>query len=333
MIAPGTETENGMQAAGRTRRDPPGTDQADIAILARDLRKSYGSVTAVRGVDLAIRRGECFGLLGPNGAGKTTTIEILEGLTERDAGEVSILGMTWANDARRIRSRLGIQLQETRLTGKQRVEEVVRLFRSFYVNGPTVAELIDRVQLNEKRLAYVRELSGGQKQRLSIACALAGAPDILFLDEPTTGLDPQSRRALWDICEGFRAEGGTILLTTHFMDEAERLADRIAIMDRGEILVEGSPTDLIDDLAGQHTIELEANVPLDPRELESLPSVRRAVVHGSRLFVTVDAAHLALPALMDFLSARDAELAMLHTHRATLDDVFLTLTGRQLRDE
>jgi len=306
---------------------------AGVAIVARNLRKSYGDVLAVRGLDLTILRGECFGLLGPNGAGKTTTIEILEGLTEPDQGEVEVLGMSWRADAVRIRPRLGIQLQETRLTGKQRVDEVLRLFRAFYPKGPSVDELLARVQLEEKRRAFVRDLSGGQRQRLSVACALAGAPDILFLDEPTTGLDPQSRRALWDICEGFREEGGTILLTTHFMDEAERLADRVAIMDHGRILVQGGPAQLINQFAGEHTIEFETTMPLEVGALEALPSVRRVVVHGSQLFLTVNESHRAVPALLDLLASRGAELSSLNTHRATLDDVFLTLTGRQLRDD
>jgi ABC-2 type transport system ATP-binding protein len=241
--------------------------------------------------------------------------------------------MSWREDAKRIRPRLGIQLQETRLTGKQRVEEVVRLFRAFYPSGPSVDELLGRVQLEEKRRAFVRDLSGGQRQRLSVACALAGAPDLLFLDEPTTGLDPQSRRALWDICEGFQADGGTILLTTHFMDEAERLADRVAIMDHGRILVQGAPRELINQLAGEHTIEFETTMPLDPASFELLPSVRRVVAHGRQLYLTVNESHRAVPALLELLTARGAELASLNTHRATLDDVFLTLTGRQLRDE
>ncbi len=306
---------------------------ADVAISARGLRKRYGSTVAVRGVDLTIRKGECVGLLGPNGAGKTTTIEVLEGLTVPDAGEVRILGMSWAQDARRIRPRLGIQLQETRLTGKQRVEEVVRLFRSFYPSGPTVDELIRRIQLQDKRRAYVRDLSGGQKQRLSVVCALAGSPDILFLDEPTTGLDPQSRRALWEVCETFKREGGTILLTTHFMDEAERLADRIAIMDHGEILVEGTPAELVDRLAGDHTIEVECTVALDPGVVGRLPSVQRVVLTGERHFITVNETHRAVPALMELIHRKGGRLTWLGTHRASLDDVFLSLTGRQLRDD
>ncbi len=320
---------NAVEAATELEQEAISTP----AILARGLRKRYGDTIAVRDLDLSIARGECFGLLGPNGAGKTTTIEILEGLTDPDAGEVRILGMSWDTDARRIRSRLGIQLQETRLTGKQRVEEVVALFRAFYPSGPTVDELIDLVQLEEKRRTYVRELSGGQKQRLSVACALAGSPDVLFLDEPTTGLDPQSRRSLWDVCESFRAGGGTILLTTHFMDEAERLADRIAIMDHGDILVQGTPAELIDRLGGDHTIEVECTVPLQVGDLAELPSVRRVVASEGRHYLTVDESHRTVPALLSLIDRLGGELTWLGTHRATLDDVFLTLTGRQLRDD
>lgn len=303
------------------------------AIRVRGLRKRYGDTVAVRHLELEIPRGECFGLLGPNGAGKTTTIEILEGLTPPDGGEVEILGMRWETDAPRIRPRLGIQLQETQLTDKQRVEEVVRLFRSFYASGPTVDELLDRVQLTEKRRAFVRDLSGGQRQRLSVACALAGDPDILFLDEPTTGLDPQSRRALWDVCEAFRAEGGTILLTTHFMDEAERLSDRVAIMDHGEILVQGTPRQLIATLGGAHVLEFEPTVPLEEEALGRLPGVRMVRARNGAWLLTVDELRESVPALMALLAGRGGALASLHTHRATLDDVFLARTGRQLRED
>jgi ABC-2 type transport system ATP-binding protein len=236
-------------------------------------------------------------------------------------------------DARRIRPRLGIQLQETRLTDKIRVEETIRLFRSFYPTGPSVEVLIDRVQLHEKRRTFVRDLSGGQRQRLSIACALAGAPDILFLDEPTSGLDPQSRRALWDICEAFRDEGGTILLTTHFMDEAERLSDRIAIMDHGEILVEGTPAALISTLGGAHVIEFEPTVPVDDVDLTRLPGVRTVKSRDMMRFLAVDELHRTLPALITLLEGSGGGMSRLQTHRATLDDVFLARTGRQLRDE
>jgi ABC-2 type transport system ATP-binding protein len=305
------------------------------AILCRGLRKAYGETVAVRHLDLEIRRGECFGLLGPNGAGKTTTVEILEGLTVPDAGEVEILGMRWGGDDGRIRARLGIQLQETRLTEKQTVEEAVRLFRAFYAAGPTVEELLERVQLREKRAAYTRDLSGGQRQRLSVACALAGAPDILFLDEPTTGLDPQSRRALWDVCEEFRAAGGTILLTTHFMDEAEKLCDRVAIMDHGQILEQGSPRQLIDTLGGAYVIEFEPTVHVEEGELARLPGVRRAEPQAgtARWLLTADELHTPIPSLLELLGRGGGGVASLTTHRATLDDVFLARTGRQLRDE
>ncbi|MGH7457477.1 MAG: ABC transporter ATP-binding protein [Longimicrobiaceae bacterium] len=303
------------------------------AVLCQGLRKVYGSVVAVEKLDLEIRRGECFGLLGPNGAGKTTTIEILEGLTIPDAGRVEILGMRWEQDAVRIRPRLGVQLQETRLTEKQRVEEAVRLFRSFYRDGPSVDELINLVQLGEKRRTYVKELSGGQRQRLSVACALAGNPDILFLDEPTTGLDPQSRRGLWDVCEEFRHQGGTILLTTHFMDEAEKLADRVAIMDHGKFLVQGTPRELIDTLGGAQVIEFKATVPLELAELQTLPGVRRVDERDSARLLTVNELHRTVPALLALLGRKGGDLASLHTHRATLDDVFLARTGRGLRDD
>src|SRR5690606_25079005 len=198
--------------------------------------------------------------LGPNGAGKTTTIEILEGLQPPDGGTVEILGLGWERDERALRPRLGIQLQETELPERLTVEETVRLFRSVYPSGPTVDELVERAQLREKRRDQVRFLSGGQRQRLSLACALAGDPDILFLDEPTTGLDPQSRRHIWQICRSFRAAGGTVLLTTHCMDEAERLADRLAIMDHGSVLVEGTPRSLIATLGGDHVVEFESDM-------------------------------------------------------------------------
>jgi len=228
---------------------------SDIAVRCRGLVKRYADVVAVNGLDLEIRRGECFGLLGPNGAGKTTTIEILEGLTPADAGEVEILGQSWEKDARRLRERLGISLQETQLADKLTVDEVVRLFASFYSNARDPNEVLARLSLEEKRKARVGKLSGGQKQRLAVACALVGDPEVLFLDEPTTGLDPQSRIQLWDQIVGFRAQGGTILLTTHYMDEAERLCDRVAIVDHGQVIALGTPRELIDSLHAANVIE------------------------------------------------------------------------------
>ena len=303
------------------------------AIVCYGLRKSFGATRAVRGIDLEIERGECYGLLGPNGAGKTTTVEILEGLLEPDEGHVRVLGLDWKTSERAIRRRLGIQLQEAQFTERLRVDEAIRLFRSFYPSGPTVERLLDRVQLAEKRGTYVRDLSGGQRQRLSVACALAGDPELLFLDEPTTGLDPHSRRAVWEIIETFRDQGGTILLTTHFMDEAERLADRVAIMDYGKILVEGSPAQLIATLGGAHVIEFEPTETVATAELNRLPGVETVRARGRRRLLTCDELHTTLPALVRLMAGHDAELASLTTHRATLDDVFLARTGRQLRDD
>ena len=302
------------------------------AIRCRGLNKRFGDTTAVRSLDLEVRRGECFGLLGPNGAGKTTTIEILEGLQNPDAGEVEILGLSWKDSAKQLRPLLGIQLQETELSDRQTVEEMVRLFRSFYPSGPTVDELVEKVQLGEKRRTQVRNLSGGQRQRLSLVCALAGDPEILFLDEPTTGLDPQSRRQLWKLCEEFRAGGGTILLTTHFMDEAEVLSDRIAIMDHGELLVEGTPRELIASLGGDHVVEFESNVALSTGGLEALSGVSSADTTAGAHRLTTREPHRTIPALLQLIQAEKGELTALNTHHATLDDVFLARTGRQLRD-
>ena len=217
-------------------------------IETRGLEKRYGDVRAVRGLDLTVEAGECFGLLGPNGAGKTTTIEILEGLLEPSAGEVQLLGKRWKDDGDALRERIGVALQETRLPDKLSVREILTLFRSFYSRGPTVEQLIDQFSLREKEKAWIVKLSGGQRQRVGLACALAGDPDVLFLDEPTTGLDPQSRRSIWEIVLELRARDKTVLLTTHYMEEAQRLCDRIAIVDAGKIIALGTPHELIAEL-------------------------------------------------------------------------------------
>jgi ABC-2 type transport system ATP-binding protein len=310
----------------------PGRGAGEIAIRCRGLQKRFGTTIAVRSVDLVVRRGECFGLLGPNGAGKTTTVEILAGLQTADAGEVEILDLNWTRDARQLRRRLGIQLQETELPERLTVEETVRLFRAIYRSGPSVTELVERVELVEKRSEQTRFLSGGQKQRLSLACALAGSPDILFLDEPTTGLDPQSRRHIWDVCNDFRDRGGTILLTTHFMDEAERLADRLAIMDNGSVLVAGTPRELMAALGGDHFVEVESTVELAGERLLALPGVTRAEAVGGHLRLASREPHRTIPALHRLIETEGGELTALNTHHTTLDDVFLALTGRQLRD-
>jgi len=215
-----------------------------FAVRCERLTKRYAELVAVDRLSLTVHRGECFGLLGPNGAGKTTTIEILEGLLTPDDGDVEVLDLRWRTDGDALRQRLGIQLQETRLADKLSVEETLRLFRAFYHRGPSVEELLRLVELDSKRTSWVGKLSGGQRQRLAVACALAGDPDLLFLDEPTTGLDPQSRRQLWGVLDRFRKDGGTIVLTTHDMDEADRLCDRLALLNEGRIVAEGTPAEL-----------------------------------------------------------------------------------------
>jgi len=297
--------------------------------------KRYGSVVAVNGLDLQVFRGECFGLLGPNGAGKTTTIEILEGLLTADDGRVEVLGRRWEHDADGLRARLGIQLQETQLADKLTVEETLRVFRSFYPNGPDVDQLLDTVELRSKRDAWVSKLSGGQKQRLSVACALAGNPELLFLDEPTTGLDPQSRRQLWAVLEQFGAGGGTILITTHYMDEAHELCDRVGIMDQGKLIALGTPRELVASLGAEHVVEfaLENGSRIDDVVLGALPGVRDVRRDDAHTHLSTSELHLTLPALLDTVRDRRASLTQLGTHSATLEDVFVTLTGRQLRDE
>ena len=306
------------------------------ALCVRNLRKAYKDVVAVDGLDLEVRCGECFGLLGPNGAGKTTTIEICEGLTAADSGDVEVLGMRWNTHATELRQRLGIQLQETQLSEKLTVMETVRLFRSFFRSGPEAAEVIALVQLGEKRKSRVGSLSGGQKQRLALACALVGDPEFLFLDEPTTGLDPQARRQLWDLIEQFKLAGRTILLTTHYMDEAERLCDRVAIMDHGKAIAAGTPRELIASIGAEHLVEFSAGSAaraLDVSALRRIEGVREVRTENGNVRMQVTELHRAVPALLDELDRQGVPLTELRTHSASLEDVFVILTGRHLRDE
>jgi ABC-2 type transport system ATP-binding protein len=305
------------------------------AMRCRNLVKRYGDVVAVDGLDLEVYRGECFGMLGPNGAGKTTTVEIFEGLREPDGGEVELLGERWRGDGLALRSRLGIQLQETKFPEKLTVAEVVVLFRSFYPGGLDVADVLGLVSLEEKADAYVRTLSGGQKQRLSLGCALVGEPDIVFLDEPTTGLDPQSRRQTWDIVEGLKARGRTVLLTTHYMEEAARLCDRVAVVDHGKVIALGTPRELVSSLGAEHVIEFgvdgDSRVPPD-EVLHGLPTVEAVARDGNTWRLTVREVHRAVPGLLAALAEGGTEPSHLTTHHATLEDVFMSLTGRRLRD-
>jgi ABC-2 type transport system ATP-binding protein len=313
---------------------------SDRAIRVKELRKQYpgrdGPVHAVSGIDLEIRVGECFGLLGPNGAGKTTTVEILEGLNQPTSGEVEVLGLRWATDAAAIRERIGVTLQETRFPDKETVRELLTVFRSFYRMSLSVDEAISRVSLESKANALIEQLSGGQQQRLAVAIALVGDPELLFLDEPTTGLDPQSRRQLWEVIRELRDRSRTVLLTTHYMDEAERLCDRVAIIDHGKIIALGSPRELVARLRGDHIVEfaIEGNeTPLEPQAFTGLDSVLTARADGEGYALTVSVPHRAIPALLDELDSLNRPLARLTTRHISLEDVFVSLTGRHLRDE
>jgi ABC-2 type transport system ATP-binding protein len=322
---------------------PPTTP---AALRCHGLVKRYGDLVAVDGLDLEVARGECFGLLGPNGAGKTTTVELFEGLLQPDGGTLEVLGERWQGDGQALRKRLGVQLQETRFPEKLRVGELVTLFRSFYRQGLDPREALVLVGLEEKRKAFVRELSGGQKQRLSLACSLVGDPELLFLDEPTTGLDPASRRQIWEIVERLKARGRTVLLTTHYMEEAARLCDRVAIVDRGKLLALGPPRELVASLGAEHVIELETASPLPDDLLAGLPGVERIErvdllgradkpTGGAAAVVrlTVREVHKVVPPLLARLAERGIEALRFATHHATLEDVFLALTGRSLESE
>src|SRR6202022_1607723 len=302
-------------------------NSSSFALRVHNLRKAYKDVVAVDGLELQVQTGECFGLLGPNGAGKTTTVEICEGLTEPDSGEVEVLGQRWSSNGAQLRQRLGIQLQDTQLSEKLTGVETVRLFQSFFRQGAEASEVIARVQLEEKQKSRVGDLSGGQKQRLALACALVGDPDFLFLDEPTTGLDPQARRQLWELIEQFkRTRRRTILLTTHYMEEAERLCDRVAIMDHGKVIALGTPRELIASIGVEHLVEFSAGEALDASALARIEGIRDVRTENGNILMQVTALHRAVPALLDELGRQGVPLTELRTHSASLEDVFVALT-------
>jgi ABC-2 type transport system ATP-binding protein len=306
----------------------------ELAISLKGLVKRYDAVVAVDSLDLDVRAGECFGLLGPNGAGKTTTLEILVGLQSATAGQVAVLGREWGEDDRSLRARIGVSLQETRFPERLKVSEVVALFASFYPKSRDPLSVIREVGLAEKAGAWTSKLSGGQRQRLALACALVGDPELLVLDEPTTGLDPQARLAFGDSILAYKDRGCTILVSTHSMEEAQRLCDRVAIIDRGKVLTVGSPGDLIATLDANLVVEVEmAEGEIGDEavlELAGVSSVRR---ENGAILVSIREAHITVPALLDLFRARSVVLAHLTLRQATLEDVYVSLTGRRYRDE
>jgi ABC-2 type transport system ATP-binding protein len=302
------------------------------AIVCRSLVKRYGKKLAVDGIDLEVDKGQCLGLLGPNGAGKTTTVEMLEGLHAPDAGSIALFGVRWGQGRdRELRQRLGVQLQETTLADKLTVVEVLRLFRSFCDRGRRVDDVLALVGLVPERGSRYQTLSGGQKQRVALACALVGDPELLFLDEPTTGLDPRARQSLWQVVERFRAGGGTVLLTTHYMEEAATLCDRIAIMDQGKLIAEGTPAELVDGLGEVQFVEFETGDPVDVESLERLDGVESVTKRERQYRLRVGRNVKRLTSVLLELDRQNVVPIGLSAHQATLDDVFLQLTGRGLQ--
>lgn len=315
------------------------------AIVCRDLVKTFPGkppVDAVRGINLTVSRGECFGILGPNGAGKTTTLEILEGLQEATSGFIQILGKSWNKQAGEIRQEIGITLQETRLSEKQTVAETLALFRSFYSRGLSLDAVVAIVGLESKKDSRISTLSGGQKQRVALACALVGDPGLLFLDEPSTGLDPQSRQQVWEVVRALKKRGKSILLTTHYMDEAEKLCDQIAVVDHGKVIAQGTPGELIRRWGGENLIELDAGGQVPPEEsFQKIRGVRSAKVarqpvagdENTHVHLQVEYPHEVIPSVLSLLEKSGSKLLSLNVRQATLEDVFLALTGRTLRDD
>jgi ABC-2 type transport system ATP-binding protein len=301
-------------------------------IMVKNLRKQFPKVLAVAGVDLSVGAGEVFGLLGPNGAGKTTTLEMIEGLTPKDAGEIEVCGLSWDQDAQQIRARIGVQLQATSLYNKITPREALDLFGSYYPKRRGTEELLGLVQLKDKADAYHVTLSGGQAQRLALALALVNDPEVVFLDEPTAGLDPQGRRSLWEVVRAMKAEGRTTMLTTHYMDEAEALCDRLAIIDHGKILRSGTPAELIASLGIPSVIELtfDGTAP-DPAAFAARLGLA-VEARGDVWEIPTPDPKTLLPRLLTAIESERLEYNQVHVRRATLEDVFLQLTGRSLRE-
>jgi ABC-2 type transport system ATP-binding protein len=314
---------------------PAGVNEREAAPAVLDvsgLTKRYGDIAAVDGISFEVPRGETFGLLGPNGAGKTTTLEMIEGLRKPDAGRITLLGLDAVKQRRSVQERIGVQLQSQGLWPELTVEETLKAFAAMFRDAVPINPLLERFSLVEKRKALVRGLSGGQKQRLSIATALVNDPEIVFLDEPTTGLDPSARQSFWDLIRDLQAEGKTVIVTTHYMEEAEALCDRVAIMDRGRIMAMDSPRALVRGLSFDSTVECSFGAEVEVEELRRLPAVHDVKAEDGAWFLFTDDVSATLAALMEVRDAGDQRVQNLHVRTATLEDVFISLTGRRLRD-
>jgi len=302
------------------------------ALRCDDLRKRYGDLEAVAGVSFEVRRGEVFGLLGPNGAGKTTTVEMLEGIREPDGGELAVLGLDPRRHGREVKSRIGVQLQNASLYPYLTVTELVDLFGRFFPRRRPTGEIIEALDLGEKRNAQTRTLSGGQQQRLSVALALVNDPELVFLDEPTTGLDPAARRSLWDVIRGLRDRGTSILLTTHYMEEAETLCDRLAVMDHGRILDSGTVDELVGRRFRERAVHFSWTAALDVPALSAMAGVSRAVREDDEVVLYTSDVPATIGAVLAAADQLGVQLDDLGVRRASLEDVFLDLTGHALRD-
>ena len=304
----------------------------DTVIEVDGLFKSYGPIKAVDGISFVVKQGEVFGMLGPNGAGKTTTVEIIEGLRTPDSGRVTVLGIDALEDVRAVKERIGVQLQTPALFPALNVQEVINFFSSLYRKTIPTSEIIAMVALEESRKVLVKNLSGGQQQRLSVALAFVNDPDIVFLDEPTTGLDPQARRAMWEVIEAFRKRGKTIFLTTHYMEEAERLCDRVAIMDSGKIITLDSPEHMIEEHFNETAIQFKMERSPGQDVLTHLAGVKSVALEEDEITLYSHDIPSTISALLDLTSGKSSELSDLFVRQATLEDVFLKLTGKRIRD-
>ena len=305
-----------------------------LTIEVENLVKCYGDIRAVDGISFQVAKGEVYGMLGPNGAGKTTTVEIIEGLRQADSGRVSVMGMDVTKAPDKIKQRIGIQLQAPALLPLLRVEEVLDTFTGFYRNSLPVDELLEMLALQESRKVLAKNLSGGQQQRLSVAMALVNDPEIAFLDEPTTGLDPQSRRGLWTVIEDMRHKGKTVFLTTHYMEEAEHLCDRVAIIDHGKIIASGSPQELITNYFEERAIQFEMDPPPPRAVLQGFPGTTNVAINVNEVVIYSKNIPTTMSAILKFAEKEEltSQLKDLHVRQATLEDVFLKLTGRKIRE-